>query len=292
MHVEAAVARKLEAGASAAYEDVKRSALSAIERISQAGFGAVVFDLDGTLVGSGPRREIAAQLARLSEYGIRLAIATGRGASETTRNLLQSLIPSAYWGSVLIGYHNGAEVSSLQETSTRHLTPLDPADRRMIYRYLGNRREYRDSGVTIKEDDCQITLRSATSEVVVQPQHLFAMAQEAIAAVDARAKAVCSTHSIDIVSVHTSKNSIAALLDAELRGLPILRMGDSGAWPGNDFELLSHEYGLSVAGVSADLNSCWNLLPPGTAAVDGALFYLQRLRLRKGTVGVRFDASQ
>lgn len=284
--IAAATSRKVRAGASAQRQELEVEAHRALERFSDTRFGAVLLDLDGTLVGAKPeeryaheaRTDVRKELARLIEGGIRIAIATGRGPSSTTLRLLRSLIPKTFWNAVLVAYHNGAEVSRLDETAARTISALNPNDKEKLLTYLGSRLKSLGPDILIKENHCQITMRSRNSDVIVRPHHLFVLAQEAIAAVNARTKAVRSSHSVDIIHVETSKASINAMLSGEIDGSAILRIGDSGAWPGNDFELLSHEHGLSVDRVSMDSSLCWNLLPRGTRGVDGTLRYLKRLK--------------
>ena len=50
---------------------------------------------------------------------------------------------------------------------------------------------------------------------------------------------------------------------------------------GNDCELLSHEYALSVDEVSMDSSTCWNLASPGIRGVDATLEYLAKLHVDK-----------
>jgi hypothetical protein len=57
-----------------------------------------------------------------------------------------------------------------------------------------------------------------------------------------------------------------------------LCIGDSGAWPGNDFELLSAPLSLSVDRVSVEPDRCWNLLPAGVGGSRGLLALLLALR--------------
>lgn len=256
----------------------------AIKRFSEATFGGIVFDLDGTLV-EGSKGEYApeslsdvkAEFRRLITQGVQIAIVTGRGASNRTLALLRSIVPEAAWPSVLVGYHNGAELAYLSETGTKIVSVLELADRENLLRYFSS--QSRSSpAIDVVDNSCQIEIRPTGNDVTVHPYDLFGFAQEAIVAVGAQAKAVVSSHSVDLIHVKTSNRSVTALLSAQLSRINILTIGDSGAWPGNDFELLSHPYGLSVDTVSASLSGCWNLLPAGIQSVEGTVHYLKRLR--------------
>ena len=63
----------------------------------------------------------------------------------------------------------------------------------------------------------------------------------------------------------------------------ILCIGDRGRFPGNDYELLSHTFALSVDEVSANASSGWNLAPPGCRGVAATLFYLAHIKLQADT---------
>lgn len=94
-----------------------------------------------------------------------------------------------------------------------------------------------------------------------------------------------SSHSIDIVAPNVSKKNLIYRLqkqisDSQLTG-NILCIGDRGEWPGNDFELLSSPYSLSVDTVSPDPNSCWNLNLLSCRGVVGTMTYLRALRLEQ-----------
>jgi hypothetical protein len=87
--------------------------------------------------------------------------------------------------------------------------------------------------------------------------------------------------------IENAKSSTSEMFSGGSDGHATRRIGDSGAWPGNDFEV-SHELGLCVGGVSTGLTLCWNLLPPGTRSVDGTMRCLRRL-MPHGTGLSSFD---
>ena len=57
----------------------------------------------------------------------------------------------------------------------------------------------------------------------------------------------------------------------------ILRIGDKGAWPGNDAEMLDHPLGLTVDEASPSRHHCWGLAPAGVKGLQATLYYLDRL---------------
>jgi len=61
-----------------------------------------------------------------------------------------------------------------------------------------------------------------------------------------------------------------------------LRIGDSGDFDGNDFELLNDGLSLSVGSVSPLPGTCWNLLPKDYHGHIGTLHYLSSLEAAGG----------
>ena len=93
-----------------------------------------------------------------------------------------------------------------------------------------------------------------------------------------------SSHSIDIIMRPNGNklNILSACLDLLKKlNLPenILCIGDKGQWPGNDFELLSTPYSLSVHEVTADPDSCWNLATPGKKNLDALMEYFSAMTI-------------
>src|SRR6185295_15542159 len=79
---------------------------------------AIVFDYDGTLVSLNGRfkpatQPVADMLDSLLSQGIVVGVATGRGRS--VRKDLRQVISQNFWSETIIGYHNGAEIGSLDD---------------------------------------------------------------------------------------------------------------------------------------------------------------------------------
>jgi hypothetical protein len=257
-------ARQRAAEALAAYRDVR--------------FSAVVFDLDGTIADAPVAREdVRAALERLVEAGVRVAIATGRAPTERALKLMRGLVGERYHDRVLVGYRNGAQLGRIGSETVETLTALAPHDFDALRAVLEARLPSLPPDVVLVADThAQLTLRALPlATLATRPAELLAIVQEAIAATGANAKAAQSPHHVDIVHPSTSKRLVASLLGGDER--PVLRIGDTGRFPGNDFELLADPYGLSVDEVSPDLTACWNFLPPGLREVEGTLHYLAQL---------------
>jgi hypothetical protein len=283
--IAAAAQRKIAAAAAGGFAsgvspDLPRHrAADALAALRGVRFEAVVFDLDGTIADAPvARADVRTALERLAQAGVRIAIATGRAPSERALALMRGLVAERHWNGVLIGYRNGAQLGRLDTDAVEMLRPLDQDDFTALRGLLAARLATLDADVLLVVDmPAQITLRSAHGRYVEHPERLIAVAREAIATSKACAKALQSGHSIDIVHMRTSKAEIASMLGADER--PVLRFGDTGMASGNDFELLAHPHGLSVDHVSADLDVCWNFLPPGVGSVEGTLHYLAHLDL-------------
>jgi hypothetical protein len=93
-----------------------------------------------------------------------------------------------------------------------------------------------------------------------------------------------SSHSIDIVLSDVSKRSLVSIVEemAVCLNKPkcALCIGDRGEWPGNDYDLLTSPYSLSVDSISPDPNSCWNLAPAGHRGVQATLSYINSIDIK------------
>ena len=58
-------------------------------------------------------------------------------------------------------------------------------------------------------------------------------------------------------------------------------IGDRPCWPGNDAELLTHEFSLSVDEVDGSLDSAWNLAPAGVLGSAALRYYLGKIKMGK-----------
>jgi hydroxymethylpyrimidine pyrophosphatase-like HAD family hydrolase len=91
-----------------------------------------------------------------------------------------------------------------------------------------------------------------------------------------------SKHSIDILAPGVGKSQLIAHMIQHFQIDPyeILTMGDQGAWPGNDADLLEHRFSLSVDLPSRRMDRGWKLAPEHKRDVDATLWYLDRVQLR------------
>jgi hypothetical protein len=140
-------------------------------------------------------------------------------------------------------------------------------------------------------------IEARASQVTVTPKRAADMAR-VVAGIQARLagmgplRLVTSSHSVDILLPGVGKTRLVEEFE-RVFGLPsdaILRIGDRGAPPGNDAELLRHPLGLSVDEISADLKSCWRWAPAGFLGPRATLYYLNGLTAT--AQGVRWRAAR
>ena len=244
--------------------------------LGTAAFGAAVFDYDGTLCDpvnrfDGVRKEVADALNSLLTRGILIGIATGRGGS--VREDLSKQIPESSWNNILIGYHNGAEIGVLSDTTQPPEDTEVSEALRPIWRLLSSDPRTAKYAM-LRQSAGQITIRpkEGAEEMVLRIVRHYAA--------KCGIPAVKSSHSLDLLAPGVGKRCLVNAVRERLRDSShqVLVIGDQGEWPGNDYELLAEPHSLSVDRVSPDPTTCWNLLPPGVRGSPGVLWYLFQLR--------------
>ena len=94
----------------------------------------------------------------------------------------------------------------------------------------------------------------------------------------------CSSHSMDIV-VYREVSKLQVIEDPERT----LCIGDYGTVEGNDYEMLTSKYSLSVDRVSKNAESCWNIVPSGMKGLDATLYYMSRMKANEGKITCKFS---
>lgn len=246
--------------------------------LSQAMIGGVVLDYDGTVVDTRHRFEPPTQamlheLLRLLESGVPVGIATGRGQS--VRRAFQAAIPQSLWSRVVIGYYNGAEVSTLADDDTPNQNQAPTADLRAVAdRLLADPELAAEAQQEHRRHQLTLSSRRAMRE-----ERLWEVVQTVVRDVAPSASVLRSSHSIDVVDPAASKLNVVDRLRTTGGTEAILAIGDRGRWPGNDYELLSLPLSLSVDQTSPSRMSGWNLGAPGQRGPAITLEYLRRLQL-------------
>ena len=279
--VERAVLRKARVTGSVSSE--QRMALTkgyeAFQHaLQEAVFAGVVLDYDGTIVATHDRfkpvtASVAASLNRLLQEGMLLGIATGRGKS--VHEELRNAIDKAHWHRCWIGYYNGAIIRSLDQPH-EGIKGTGPGEMLSRAADLLGQSAYLP-GVELESNAHQVTV---TCRALSEVDLWNAVRRTLDTAGLTQLKVVRSSHSVDVLSVEVTKLQVVRHL-AALAGVndqAILKIGDRGAWPGNDAELLTSAHGISVDQVSDDPSSCWNTLPMSLRVPEATCLHLERLR--------------
>jgi len=259
-----------------------RRALDAFKSgLEQQKFRAVVFDYDGTLCSSQrdenpPPEAILAQLRRLLQGGVIVAIASGRGGSIQER--LQGCLPEASWPNVQLGLYSGGWITNVSNTirDTVETSEFLSHVARIVHRLKA-------LGVPIERirttHPYQVSVRFREG---LQTEGMWFVVADALrqAGLDLSSM-VRSKHSVDIIVPGVDKSRLIAHVIQRFKVSPdeVLTVGDQGAWPGNDYSLLEHRFSLSVDAPSRRLDRGWKLAPAHRRDVDATLWYLERLQI-------------
>ena len=284
LNVSAAIDRKAAAiSGGVDRHEIQKQCESFLARLRGAVFGAFVTDLDGTVLplsardGPIPERVVHG-LLRLLEADVPIFLATGRG--DSANEVILATFPPKCRHLVHVGYFNGAFCLALAhadkfKTYNKRFPGLDDFCKKLQNRiHASNLGELRNKG-------WQVTIKPNPGACV---EILAARLQEELARASGYdVRVVISSHSIDLLPREVSKANCLQVAQRKLKtGLEVLAVGDCGAYLGNDYELLSHRFSLSVDSVSADLDTCWNLLPRGISHTHGMACYLSRLAIQTG----------
>jgi len=260
--------------------------------LENARYSAIVVDFDGTSIRPGARDEplcpeIGSFFNRLLRQKIPIYFATGRGDS-IHRHLVQSF-NKALHGYVHICYYNGAFILPLSEAERfESQIPHYPCLDRIAEAIAAHPLLERSS--SLKKTGCQLRIKANSTTA---PSIMAKVVTEVVATVAAgEARVVESSHSVDVIPATVSKlKCIRAAYQGVANGCEVLAIGDRGAYPGNDFDFLTHPYSLSVDTVSTSVGSCWNLLPPGVRNVAGLACYASWIKVKKNGFTLSFPKS-
>lgn len=254
-------------------------------------FAGIVFDYDGTLCDpperfKQPIHDIGKALNDLLSKKIAISIATGRGHS--VQESLRRVIKERYWAKVLIGNYNGAIVLPLSED----LPPCNSTYSKILRHAIKLIRED-----LLLMDHAKIEVRA--KQISIIPKHISAMEvlflrlSEILCKLK-NVKIVRSDHSFDVLHPDVSKVNIVRDLLKTINGQNknLLIVGDKGQCGGNDFELLSLPYSLSVDEVSSSPTSCWNLSPVGLRGAKATLSLIEVFEVKNKTFIINLDSLE
>lgn len=249
---------------------------SFIKKLNKAKFGAVVFDYDGTLCSGKkverfgvPCKEIQSELIKLLEKNILIGIATGRGKS--VRESFSKFIPKDFHDNVIIGFYNGGIIAPLSDLSAPDISPETAPELLEVMQVL-KKDKYLAEKLSIEPRPKQLTI-----DILDKKININDIINVIVTANIPNIKVVESSHSLDIILKSVSKLNLVRYIENILsKGQKdILCIGDRGKWPGNDYELLSEQYSLSVDEVSKSTSNCWNIVDYSQKNIQATLISLQ-----------------
>lgn len=273
-------------GGAIADAELRQACEASRARIEDTKIQGVVLDYDGTLCDMRSRFDALpanaeAALLQLLELGLPVGIATGRGQS--VGKALREALPKKWWGRIWIGYYNGGECCLLSDDAAPHGREPSPSTMKIA--------------ATLSARAASWIIEARSSQVTVTPRGKGGIA-ELIAEVAAMlggdaegVRFVTSSHSVDILLPNVSKTTLVTELGKASGASAdhILRIGDRGAAPGNDYDMLRHPLGVSVDEVSPDLDSCWRWTAAGCLGPTAVFAYLAGLHAT--SQGIRLSLS-
>lgn len=262
-----------------------------VRQLNKGKFTTVAFDYDGTLSASdhtsrytkGLCDEIKNALLHLLKNGIQIVVATGRGIS--VGESFQESIDHKYWPQIKVGYYNGACLLALGEEDKLKAWRTQPYDSELNALEEELKLRLPKGCVDYKFERRSLQLSIEGEMAQMESQLVYETCCEIIW--DKQMKGIRvwrSSHSMDIV-VYREVSKLRVIEDPE----HTLCFGDYGAAEGNDYEMLTSKYSLSVDRVSKNAESCWNIAPSGMKGLDATLYYISRMKANEGIITCKFS---
>lgn len=262
-----------------------------VRQLNRGRFTTVAFDYDGTLSASDRKSrftnglcdEIRDALMPLLENGVQIVVATGRG--KAVGESFQESIDQKYWLQIKVGYYNGAclltlgDEDELKKWKKQHFD----SELKELEEELKLRLPAECVGYKFEERSLQLSIEGEMTQA--ESQLVYDTCREIIW--DKQMKGIRvwrSSHSMDIV-VYREVSKLRVIEDPE----HTLCIGDYGTVEGNDYEMLTSKYSLSVDRVSKNTESCWNIAPSGMKGLDATLYYISRMKANEGKITCKFS---
>ena len=262
-----------------------------VKQLNKGKFTTAAFDYDGTLSAANHKSrftnrlcdEIKNALLPLLENGVQIVVATGRGKS--VGDSFKNSFDQMYWPQIKVGYYNGACLLALGNEDELKRWKKQPFDselkelseelqRRLPKDCINYELSPRSQQLSIEEvqssSDAEV-LYSTCCEIIWDKQLNGIRVWR-------------SSHSMDIV-VYREVSKLRVIEEFE----HTLCIGDYGTVEGNDYEMLTSKYSLSVDRVSKNTESCWNIAPSGMKGLDATLYYLSRMKANEGKITCKFS---
>lgn len=262
-----------------------------VRQLNRGKFTTIVFDYDGTLSASDRKSRFTNELCDkikdalmpLLENGVQIVVATGRGKS--VGESFQKSINQKYWPQIKVGYYNAACLLALGEEDKLEAWKKQPIDIELTALKEELKLRLPKGCVDYKFEERNLQLSIVGEMTQTESQLVYETCREIIW--DKQMKGIRiwrSSHSMDIV-VYREASKLQVIKDPEYT----LCIGDYGILEGNDYEMLTSKYSLSVDQVSKNAESCWNIAPPGIKGIDATLFYLSRMKANEGKIICKFS---
>ena len=292
--LDVAVLRKLGVAGrdnTSLWEHYSVACQSFVRQLNRDRFTTIAFDYDGTLSAPDHKSrftnrlsdEIRDALIPLLENGALIVVATGRGKS--VGESFMNTIDHKYWPQIKVGYYNGACLLPLGEEAKLKGMKDKPLDDEL--KALGEELQKR-----LPKDVIQYELSLRSQQLSIEEvqsasdaEVLYATCCEIIWDKQLQGIRVWrSSHSMDIV-VYREVGKLRVIEDPA----HTLCIGDYGNVEGNDYEMLTSKYSLSVDRVSKNAKSCWNIAPSGMKGLDATLYYISRMKANEGKITCKFS---
>ena len=185
-----------------------------------------------------------------------------------------------------MGYYNGGTIARLDDADQPDISGVA---NQQIERAAAALRNLDIPHLNIEVRPQQITIESS---IACDVKELWLEASKRLqeSRIDG-VKIVVSAHSVDVVPITTTKLAVLKTLTDLRPNSTLLAIGDQPRWPGNDSELLSHEFSLSVDDVDSKPRGVWNLAPAGVLGSAALRYYLRRVSIRPGYFRLRLASS-
>lgn len=245
-------------------------------RFKAATFEGLVLDYDGTIVSMDerfdpPSTAVIAELNRLIEERIPLAIATGRGGSAGEQ--LREVLSAAHHTDVLIGYYNGSYIRTL-DVDIREAQPATHPAIAHVMSWLD-----KNAQLFLNHKFKRGAVQAGIEIADLRSLGEFEKAFQAEFGVNSGVRLTRSAHTIDICPTETCKTAVVHALAQRVHVSPqsILCIGDSGGPLGNDHVLLGMPYGISVEHVCSRPDVCWSFFGLSKTGPEALLTLLRAL---------------
>lgn len=256
------------------YEHYEVKLDSFLEKLQNTKYSGLIMDFDDTLYERNNEIALKGIFRRLNEIlsqGVRLGIATGRG--DSIYSLLDNYIEQQNKTQVWLGLYNGSSIHCLSDGVTEF---EEDESIKKIY----NRLQQEIFADSLFYKKCQISLRETDS---ILRDHYYELICEIIQNENYdNIKILKSGHAIDMIGANKGKQVFVESF-RQIIGGDVLCIGDEGRIGQNDYDMLSENMAVSVAGQNLLGHSGWNIAPMGVRNVKATEYYLNCIKSENGT---------